>query len=240
MSKSEIIPSAIIFKSDQQKKLFHNAEDNDIDLSDGVGQFHGIISNAKSENEVHNFLEKYPDFLPGFTNYHLGPAARAIVTKLPLGNDFKTDFAFLAYNSMEVCLTTIEIENPKYNIFNQNGNFSSHFNNARQQVEDWMEWATDNKQQAFDCFGDLGQINWNNTLTKTFKAYLVIGDSDKLELEIEKQRWSNLQSYESKNIYIMSYRRLLQMSSLAHILYNKRLLVCSYKNRQLYVKNVAG
>lgn len=240
MARYETLPRAIVFSSGEERKQFLEQEDYNVDLEKAASEFENIVKNANSESEIQNFLEKYPHFLPGFTNYHLGPAARAIVTKLSLGHDYVTDFAFLAQNSMEVCLTAVEIESPTKKVFTKAGDFSSDYNKARQQVVDWVAWADSNKQQAFDCFGQLGTNLWNNRLSKRFQAYLVIGDSKEFTSKKEQERWIAESSQRSRGIEIMSYDRLVKMSSLASIFYNKRLLVCSYKDRELRVKRVAG
>jgi hypothetical protein len=141
---------------------------------------------------------------------------------------------------MEVCLSAIEIESPTKKIFGKNGKFSRDYIDARQQVTDWILWAENNKEQAFKCFGKLGDRLWSSQLRKRFRAYLVIGNSDSFTSTKEQERWSAETQLESSGIIVMSYSRLLKMSSLAHIFYQKRLLMCSYKNRDLYVKYIAG
>lgn len=69
---------------------------------------------------------------------------------------------------MEVCLTAVEIESPKKKVFTKAGDFSSEYNQARQQVADWVAWVENNKEQAFECFGQLGTNLWNNKLKKRF------------------------------------------------------------------------
>jgi hypothetical protein len=240
MTQHEVIPRSIVFPSEKERLEFFNQEDYNVDLSSGVTKFKNLFETATLESEIQVFLEKYPHFLPGYMDYHLGPAGRAVVTKLPLGNDYITDFAFLACNSMEVCLSAIEIENPTKKIFDKNGDFSRDYIQARQQVIDWIAWAEDNKEQAFKCFGKLGKTLWSSQLRKRFRAYLVIGDSDSFTSTKEQERWSAETQQESYGIIVMSYRRLLKMSSFAYIFYQKRLLMCSYKNRDLHVKYIAG
>ncbi len=240
MNRSEILPSSIVFPSEEERKAFHEREDCDVDLTLGADEFKNLLETATLESQIQSFLEQYPHFLPGYKDYHLGPVGRAIVTKLPLGNDYITDFAFLACNSMEVCLSAIEIESPTKKIFNRDGKFSRDYLDARQQVMDWVGWAENNKEQAFKCFGALGNTLWSSPLRKRFRAYLVIGDSNSFTSVKEKERWSAESRHESCGIVVMSYSRLVTMSSLAHIFYNKRLLLCSYKDRDLQVKYVAG
>lgn len=232
--------NSIKFRDAIQKAEFLNSEDYDVDLSDAASELEELVNSTCQEQLVHEFLEQHPHFLPGFSNYHLGPAERAIVSKLPLGHDYVTDFAFLAYNSMEVCLTVIEIESPSRCVFTKAGDFSQEYNHAKQQLVDWLAWSEEHRKEAFDCFGKLGRTYLNSNLRKLIRAFLIIGNSKYFDTEKMEQRWSGESRFQETRLNILSYNRLVEFAKAAHIFYAKRLLLCVYKDRNLHVKWICG
>lgn len=95
-----------------------------------------VVDNARSEQEVHEFFELHPQALPDVGYYHNGPRGNLVVTKMPLGHDFVTDFAFVSENSQMVQFTCVEIEAPTKQLFNRGAAFSRDYLDARQQLSD--------------------------------------------------------------------------------------------------------
>src|SRR5688500_2828830 len=86
-----------------------------------------LLRTNPSERRGQAFLERYPQLLPGLNDLHNGPLHDIIVTKFPLGAEFKTDFAFISRHSMALQFTFIELESPAKRIFNNDGSFSQGF-----------------------------------------------------------------------------------------------------------------
>jgi hypothetical protein len=71
-----------------------------------------LIDADPTEEEVQQFFEQYPRCLPEAGHYHNGLRADVVISKLPLHNDFITDFAYMSQNSQRVLIICIEIERP--------------------------------------------------------------------------------------------------------------------------------
>src|SRR6266496_5530979 len=67
-------------------------------VEEQLAKFESLIDRQASEPRIHEFLERHAYFLPGFGDLHHGPYGGAIATKLPLGQSFVTDFAYVASN----------------------------------------------------------------------------------------------------------------------------------------------
>ena len=108
-----------------------------------------VLSDASSEPEVQSFLEQHPIFVPG----HSTPGALsghfplhcALITQpdLPGVPSFRPDFMWISTNSAVWYPTLIEIESPKKRIFTKQGNVSSDFCHARDQLDQWRIWFDD-------------------------------------------------------------------------------------------------
>jgi len=154
------------------------------------------------------------------------------VTKLPLGPDYKTDFAFITRNSMALQFTFVEIEAPSKRIFNKNGEFSQEFNHARQQVADWMLWGQRNINTLVDMFASMFETYPVTEDQKVVRSYLVYGRREEVEVNRQyKERWQSVQVSSANRIIVMTYDRLNAVRDK-----NLDLIVCTYENRQFYAK----
>ena len=111
-------------------------------------EFFGILENTEDERPMQRFFEQNPDIFVG-SKYVV---ANALISKLPLGNDFIPDFAFVEPTSGVTYLHLIEIESPKIKIFNADNHFSTKYNRAFQQVQDWANWAVRNRDAIRELF----------------------------------------------------------------------------------------
>jgi hypothetical protein len=64
---------------------------------------------SKHGHLVQDYIERFPQLLPGLFDLHNGPAGRAVVTKPSLG-DFTPDFAYVSQTTASYQFTLIEIE----------------------------------------------------------------------------------------------------------------------------------
>ena len=104
--------------------------------SDTADKFAALLESSDSEAEVQRFLEEHPWMLSGHDH---------LVTQLPLGAEFRVDFAYAWRGNGGDFLNLIEIERPDLEIFNSNDEFSQPFNHAVQQIVDWSGWCTQNR-----------------------------------------------------------------------------------------------
>ena len=106
-------------------------------------EFVKLLNECKDENEVQDFIEKHSQFIPRKYMENHGISANVVVSKLPIGNKWQTDFAFVSKCSNYWNIVLIEIEDPKKLIFTKDDKFTQSFNYARQQVEEWKNKIKD-------------------------------------------------------------------------------------------------
>jgi antiviral defense system Shedu protein SduA len=205
-------------------------------------KFDSCLKTARSEAQVHEFLERYPHILPGVYTYHNGPICGVIITKLPLGNDFVTDFAFVSNNSQQMQITFVEIESPTKRIFRKDGSFTREYIDAKQQLIDWNKWGQENLRSVMPLLGPMGKwVNgslWFSDLT--MHCVLVMGRRSELSTRKRKERWAAEGALRPASVSIMTYDRLLEKIRMGLTWpLEKRLLVCSYSDRDLHVKRIA-
>jgi hypothetical protein len=112
-----------------------------------IAEFRLLLDTSSSEADVQAFLEKHP--------WMLTVHSRTVVTQLPLGSEYRVDFAYSRSANAGHFLSLIEIERPDMEVFNANDEFSQPFNHAVQQVIDWNEWCTRNPQYLADLAAPL-------------------------------------------------------------------------------------
>ncbi len=196
-----------------------------------------LLNEPADEASIQEYFERYPQLLPGMDRFHHGPRGDAVISKLPLGTDFITDFAFVSANSQYLCLTCVELESPKKKLFTRGASFSRSYLDARQQVTDWNYWAQQHLRGTLALFSSLGK--WTNFMEVTLRCILVVGRRDELSTRKRLERWSAEYALKPSSIDIMTYDRVLeQIRSGWHWTSERRMLVCSYRDRSLMVKSL--
>ena len=102
-----------------------------------------MLSQKVDERSLQKYLEENAFMVTGFGGH---VHKNIVISQLPLGNDFRTDFAWLDGSSAGTTIHLIEIESASLQIFNENGDFSQPYNHAIQQLKDWHHWANRNQQ----------------------------------------------------------------------------------------------
>jgi hypothetical protein len=204
-------------------------------------EFRSLVDGRASEATIHEYLERHPILLPLIDACHHGPYDGVIATKLPLANDFVTDFAFVTSNSQTLRFVGIEIESPRKCLFRKDGSFHRDYLDARQQLADWVLWARHNVRDALDSWGRLFQYHRMRDWNIEFQGILVfgrradIGDDPK-----RQQRWSGEGASLHAAVATMTYDRLLDRKYLIPDMDNDRLVVCSYRDRRFQVKHLCA
>jgi len=202
-------------------------------------EFKTLIDRKTSEDAIHKFLEQYPYLLPGFGDLHHGPYEGIIATKLPLGQSFVTDFAYIASNSQTLFFTCVEIESARKRLFRSDGKFHRDYLDARQQITDWLLWARQNAKQAIDCWGSLFNGRPASWYEISFRGFLVFGRRSEIDTRTKQERWSAESASLCSGLATMTYDRLLQRRG--YIFYdvdNGKLAVCAYRDRRFIAKSV--
>jgi len=209
-----------------------------VDVADRLRE---LIDSNPAEANVQSFLEKHPRCLPETGRFHNGLRADVVISKLPLHNDFVTDFAYMSVNSQYTRVTCVEIERPGMKLFRQDGSFSAEYLHARQQVIDWNFWAQYNVKEALKLFGKYGQHLDLDSEYLQIHCILIAGRRAQVSTTKRKQRWAAEAAVLPRAIDIMTYDRLLDMTSdRLNQAQNEKILVCSYRDRSLRVKHVTS
>ena len=230
----------VVFPSRQMEEEWLHATSSKLPREKLANRFEALLDSAESEQEVHEFFEQHPQLLPGVEYYHNGPMGDVVVTKLPLGSDFVTDFAFASENSQAVQFTCVEIENPRQPIFDRGAQFSRGYLAAKQQLADWNQWAQQNIRQALRMFGRLGRFLPQEYYTISLECVLVMGRRAEFNTIKRKQRWAAEYALRQASMRIMTYDRLLERTRSECYAWDHKMLVCSYKDRALHAKRISA
>lgn len=113
-----------------------------------IQEFENLLSDKSTdENDVQRYLEEHSELipLPILEGHQLHESV--VISKLPIGNKFISDFAYLTKCSDRWRLVLMEIENPHKKIFTsdyQNHTTTSDFKNAYQQILSWKNYISQN------------------------------------------------------------------------------------------------
>jgi hypothetical protein len=113
-------------------------------LEDLRAEFEEFVSDpATSEEDVHQFLVRYPVFLPLWM-----PLDNIVFSKLPLGNEHVPDFAHARHDTPGLTWHFIELEAPSQRLFRKSGDPTAGLVHAIRQAEDWRTWFIENRDYA--------------------------------------------------------------------------------------------
>lgn len=153
-------------------------------------EYNNTIDKCKDENEVQRYLEQNGHLLP-VNNWILGHQVHCsfVISKFKFGNQYVSDFTYLTKCSDEWYVVFVEIENPRKKIFTSDDHFTSDFNKAYEQVQDWERYLKDsnNRIQILNSLKNLRhpQIMLNDNVT--FKYLLIYGREDDRDRSIERR-----------------------------------------------------
>lgn len=110
-----------------------------------VEEFIGLLDKNSKEEAIQAFLETHSYFFNGPLDlYGLSP----LYSKIELGSDYVTDFAWFDIHSLGCEWNLVEIEPPEEPLFNAKGDPSARLTHAITQVRDWQYWIHQNNDFA--------------------------------------------------------------------------------------------
>ncbi len=164
-----------------------------------------LLKNTEtSENELQTFFEANTELipLPYLDNHHLH--MNTIISKLPLRNEFVTDFAYLTKSSDFWDLVLIELESNNKKLFkgdNQNIRFTAEFNNAYEQVLSWRSYIEGNKNSVISSLEKIRVPLAENDVR--FKYVLIIGRNNEKDQSEKRRKMFSQKSRD--DIIVMTY-----------------------------------
>lgn len=227
------------FESDAQREIFEDKTSFPRDPDDVSSEFELLLDSNPSEELVQDFFEQNPRYLPNAGFYHNGLRSSVVISKLPLHNDFITDFAYMSENSQTILVVCVEIEKPSKKIFRRDGYFTSDFHQARQQVVDWNYWAQHNRRDALKYFGKLALGLTSQGTDVNMHSILVFGRRSEISNRKRQERWSAEAALLPRTVHVMTYDRLLDVMKMGiHHPDNHKIVVCTYQDRTLKAKAI--
>ncbi|CZF82788.1 hypothetical protein GCE9029_03440 [Grimontia celer] len=193
-----------------------------------------LVDKEPLEQPVQEFLEKCPSAICG-TKYIMG---NCVISKLPLGNEYKTDFAYINPQSGYTFLHLVEIEKPGKSIFTQSDEFTKEFNQALQQVNDWIYWCSNNSGYLYNLLEPLRQRSGDSVGYYNARGLLIYGRSSEINNIRRKERWAQ-KTTENNFIEIRTYDGFArEMNSFLppNNLYNEVIDTYHYVQREFKLK----
>ncbi len=99
-----------------------------------------LIGVAEREEDVQRFLSEHPQIIY--------PEYIECYPKHKLGNEYVTDFVFLIQGANGVEYVFVELEKPSKKLFIVSGQPSAEFTQAKDQLNNWERWLTQNLNYA--------------------------------------------------------------------------------------------
>lgn len=110
--------------------------------------FEALMDDASAkEEDFHRYMVRYPSLIPVWR-----PFDNVVYSKLKLGSQHVTDFAYCRDDSPGFKWHFIEIEKPKDRLFTKDGNPSHRLSQALRQCLEWNAWFKENRDYVARYF----------------------------------------------------------------------------------------
>lgn len=150
-----------------------------------MNYFFDLLNQNPKEQKVQRFLEENPSMICG-ADYVMD---NAVISKLRLGADHATDFAYVNPQSGCTYLHLIEIEKPSKRIFKKNDEFTHGFYQAYQQVEDWLGWCSRNRDGIREILEPLREKSGDLVGYYNPRGLLIFGRDSEINSVRRRERW---------------------------------------------------
>lgn len=205
-----------------------------------VEEFERILNDtSKNENDIQKYLENHTMLIPTphMLNHQLH--FNFFISKLPLGQKYKTDFVYLTKSSDSWWVVFMELENQHKKMFKGNhkhAEFSQDFYGAFQQIKDWKSYLTDNKGEFLKSIDRLRQPLHENKVY--FKYVLVIG-RNKEKANSQQRRAALAQEEECfGDLRIITYDTLLSYYNKSRRLPLESIIISLYQGERFTIKKL--
>jgi hypothetical protein len=176
----------------------------EIDPRNILERFGRLLDSSRKESDIQSFLEEYPFLLT--SGYY--PAGGVVISKLPLGADFRVDFAYLLILNGGDCLHLIEIERPDLEMFTAGDEFTQEFNHAVQQIHDWGQWCDENREYLTNVLAQL--LDENRSWFHPYpRLTLVAGRRSQLSNDRRKRRFAAKANALNREMKLSTYDDLM-------------------------------
>lgn len=188
-------------------------------------RFLSLLDQQHCEQVYQEFIEKNTALVPREFIQNHGVVFDVVFRKIPLGNEYTTDFCFLSKSSADWNCVLIEIEKPQSRYFKKNSKkFHPDFQAALEQINNWRAWFFNPSNKDGFINGTLGQIRGGTHQPCDIKYVLVYGR--RAEFEGNESRTSSIRGQERDDFHILSY------DSLVEALHSKKELYMAVKKNE--------
>lgn len=163
-----------------------------------IKDFKDLLNNPDTkESDYQEFLERNTELLaiPNLRGH--GIHDNVVISKLPIGNSYITDLAFLSKDSAGWEVYLIELEDPHKKIFNNDKDYSfkTDFTRAVGQIRDWkryIERRPENRQVVLNQVRELTRDCGVPFVSVKFRYVLIYGRHNEfLGKEEQSDKWSS-------------------------------------------------
>lgn len=172
--------------------------------------FENFINKADiNENDVQEYLEKNTELIPKKFMENHGISENVIISKLPIGLKYVTDFAFVSKCTIFWNIVLIEIEDPKKKMFTQKDDFSADFTQAKGQIDNWKSLLNYDKNEKELLEKSLKTLLVPERMRDNpinIKYVLVYGRSSEINNDTRKKKFAQLNG--SSDVAVVTYDSL--------------------------------
>jgi len=162
-----------------------------------------------SEQDLQDFLEVHPEFIPQVFLQNHGMHLQCIISKFPLDTSLVTDFVYLAKSSASWNIVLIELERHQKPLLvnaDKTPTPSSELSGALAQVREWMAFIEDNKSEVLRRLSPIRVPLADRPVN--FKYMLIIGKDREFSSKRSLQR--ALGQLNSETIKVTTYDGILR------------------------------
>lgn len=174
--------------------------------------FLALLNEQGEEQKYQEFIEQNTTLVPREFIQNHGVHFDLVLRKLPLANDYTTDFFYLSKSSADWNCILIEIEKPQSKYFKDASNkFHPDFQAALEQINSWRAWF-DNTSN-FDGFinGTIGPLRMPLGMgLNPCRVKYVLVHGRRAEFEGNAIRRSRISGQERDDFHILSYDSLVE------------------------------
>ncbi len=195
-----------------------------------IDEFNQLLDYQLIESPIQKFIEKYPFLVAGPERLDHD----VVISQLPLGADYRVDFAYLYHNSSGSYIKLIEIEKPSLRLFTEKDEFTQEYNHAFQQMLDWSEWTKRNIDYLEDVLSPF--LDYGFDFPSIILCTLIAGRRDELSSRKRKNRWKSKSNSLVKGYKISTYDRLIESIPIGKYIHMSTELKCVVYKDQSFVE----